>query len=116
MYKALQISPMIPSFDISKTMGFFTDLLGFTIYRNDGHYVILQKDYNTIHLLRAGQDIGEMEFYLEVDDIDQVWINIQDRLDGIKHKAPFEQVYGMKEIHIVVPATNTLLFIGESTK
>lgn len=116
MYKALQISPMIPSFDISKTMGFFTDLLGFTVYRNDGHYAILQIDNHSIHLLWAGQDIGEMEFYLEVDDLDHIWANIKDRLDGIQHKAPFEQAYGMKEIHIVVPATKTLLFIGQSIK
>lgn len=114
MYKAVQLSPMIPSFDISQTIGFFTDLLGFTIYRNDGHYAILEKDNRSIHLLRAGKDIGEMEFYLEVDNVEHIWTTIKDRLEGIKHKPLFEQPYGMREIHLVVPASNTLLFIGQT--
>lgn len=31
---------------------------------------ILYKDNLTIHILRAGSDIGEIEFYFEVDDPD----------------------------------------------
>lgn len=39
-YKALYLSPMIPSFNLSETSGFFKDNL-------------------TIHILPAGQDIGQ---------------------------------------------------------
>ena len=55
-----------------------------------------------------------MEFYLEVDDLDSVWNYIKDNLDGIKFKEPFDQNYGMKEIHLIIPMTKTLLFIGQA--
>ena len=104
---------MIPSLDIAKTVSFFIDLLKFEILRDDKTYVILQKDNLTIHILRAGKDIGEMEFYLEVDDIQSIWNYIKGNLDGIKFKEPFDQAYGMREIHLIIPMTKTLLFIGQ---
>ena len=116
MYKALYLSPMVPSFDIKGTVSFFTIILDFKIARDDNDYSIVYKDNLTVHILRAGKDIGQMEFYLEVDDVDAVWSSIKDKLGGIKVKEPFNQEYGMKEIHISVPHTNTLLFIGQEIK
>jgi hypothetical protein len=113
MYKAKTISPMIPSFDIPKTVSFFTDLLDFKIGRDEKTYVILYKEQATVHILRAGQDIGEMEFYIEVDNVDQVWDEMKDKLDGIKVKEPFDREYGMREIHVIIPQTKTLMFIGQ---
>jgi hypothetical protein len=113
MYTAKHLSPMIPSFDIEKTVSFFMDLLDFEMVRDDKTYVILHKDNLTIHILRAGSDIGEMEFYLEVDDVGKVWSKMKDKLTGIKVKEPFNQEYGMREIHIAIPETKTLLFIGQ---
>ncbi len=113
MYKAKYLSPMIPSFDIQKTVSFFTDLLDFKIGRDDKTYVILYKDNLTIHIMRAGSDVGEMEFYFEVDNLEQVWNNIKDKLDEIKVKEPFDREYGMREVHIIIPETKTLMFIGQ---
>ena len=101
-YKALISSPMIPSYNISITVKFFTELLCFSVLLEHENYVILYKDRAMIHLLRAGNDIGEMEFYLEIDNIDNFWGNIKDRLDGIKAKPPFDQEYGMRELHIIL--------------
>ena len=61
----------------------------------------------------TGSNIGEMEFYFEVDDIENLWANIKDKLDGMKVKEPFNQEYGMKEVHIIIPETKTLMFIGQ---
>ncbi len=116
MYKAQYLSPMIPSFNIEKTVSFFIDLLDFKVGRDDKTYFILYKDNLTIHILRAGSDIGEMEFYLVVDDIEKVWNNMKDKLDGRKVKEPFDREYGMREIHIIVPETKTLMFIGQEIK
>jgi hypothetical protein len=116
MYKALYLSPVIPSFDIRGTVLFFTDILEFKIGRDDNSYVILYKDNLTVHILNAGKDIGQMEFYLEVDDADTVWSSIKDKLEGIKVREPFDREYGMREIHIGIPHTNTLLFIGQEIK
>ena len=116
MYKAKYLSPMIPSFNIEKTVSFFTNLLDFKIGRDEKTYVILYKDHLTVHILRAGTDIGEMEFYFQVDDLDAVWNNMKDKLEGIKVKEPFNQDYGMREAHIIIPETKTLMFIGQEIK
>jgi len=115
MYKALYLSPMIPSYNIQETSKFFKELFSFKAAREEFGYVILYKDQQTIHLLNAG-DIGEMEFYLEVDDLDGLWDTIKDKLDGIKTRAPFDREYGMREFHVIIPHTKTLMFVGQALK
>ena len=113
MYTAKYLSPMIPSYNLEKTVSFFLDLLDFKIGRDDKTYFILYKDNLTVHIQRAGSDIGEMSFYLNVDDIEKVWHGMKDKLGDIKVKEPFDQEYGMREIHVIVPETKTLMFIGQ---
>lgn len=114
MYKALYLSPMVPSYNIKETVRFFGELFNFKIARDENNYAIIYKDNHLIHILNAGTDIGEMEFYLEVDDIDNLWYNIKDKLEGIKVKAPFDREYGMREFHVIVPHTKTLMFVGQA--
>jgi hypothetical protein len=115
MYKALHISPMIPSYNLKETVNFFTDLFGFTPTLNADGYAILFKDNLSIHILPAG-DIGEMEFYLEVEDIDVIWEEIKNKLSDMKVREPFDREYGMREVHIIIPHTKTLLFVGSAIK
>jgi extradiol dioxygenase family protein len=107
---------MIPSYHVEKTVSFFVDLLDFKIGRDEKTYVILYKDQVTVHILRAGINVGEMEFYLEVDDLEKIWHHMKDKLEGIKVKEPFNQEYGMREVHIVIPETKTLMFIGQEIR
>ena len=116
MYTAIHVSPMIPSYDIRKTASFFKELFYFSVLRDEKNYIILSKDRLNIHILNAGQDIGEMEFYLEVEGLDDLWKEIKDKLPGVKVKAPFDREYGMREFHIIVPHTKTLLFVGQPIK
>ena len=116
MYKALYLSPMLPSFNIKETVSFFTNMLDFRIGKDDSAYSIVYKDNLTVHVLRAGKDIGQMEFYLEVDDVDAIWDSIKEKTADLKVRAPFDREYGMREVHVGVPYTNTLLFIGQEIK
>lgn len=116
MYRAFHLSPMIPSCNLAGTATFFKDLLGFKQEMDTPTYAILSKDELTLHLLKAGEDIGEMEFYLEIDSVDALWNSIKDKLEGIKVKEPFDRDYGMREMHIVVPHTQTLLFVGSEIR
>lgn len=116
MYKALFLSPMIPSYDLQETGRFFKDILAFSTLMDTPAYAIYQKDNLTVHLLPAGAAIGQMEFYLEIDDVDGLWNAIKDKLVGLKVKAPFNREYGMREIHIGIPQTNMLLFIGQEIR
>lgn len=113
MYRAKYLSPMIPSYNLEKTTSFFIELLDFKVVMDGKTYFILHKDNLTIHILSAGADIAEMEFYLVVDDIEKVWNNMKGRLDGIKVKEPFDREYGMREVHVIIPETKTLMFIGQ---
>ena len=99
MYKAKHLSPMIPSFNIPETVRFFTDVLSFSVWRDDKTYAILYKEQTTVHILRAGDEIGEMEFYLEVDDIESLWATMKGQVAGLKVKPPFDRDYGMREVH-----------------
>jgi hypothetical protein len=54
-----------------------------------------------------------MEFYLEVDKIESLWEQIKNKVKGLKVRGPFNQEYGMREIHIGIPETNTLLLIRQ---
>ena len=112
-FKAKYLSPMIPSYNIPETVRFFIDVLSFNVGRDDKTYVILYKEQSTVHILMAGDDIGEMEFYLEVDDIESVWNDMKHKLAGLKVKEPFDRDYGMREVHVVIPQTKTLMFIGQ---
>jgi hypothetical protein len=113
MYTAKYLSPMIPSYNLEKTVSFFVDLLHFKVVRDDKAYFILYKDNLTVHIQPAGTDIGEMSFYLVVDDIEKVWQGMKDKLGDVKVREPFDQEYGMREIHIILPETKTLMFIGQ---
>ncbi|MBL7783792.1 MAG: hypothetical protein JNM22_21325 [Saprospiraceae bacterium] len=113
MYKALFLSPMVPSFNLPETGRFFKEILHFSAQMEMETYAIYVKDNLTVHLLPAGPDVGQMEFYLEVDNVDRVWAEIKDKLHGLKVKEPFNQPYRMREIHIGIPQTNTLLYIGQ---
>lgn len=116
MYKALYLSPMIPSYKIRETVDFFKDIFGFSAMMEADNYAVLQKDNLTIHILNAGTEIGEMEFYLHVDDVDGLWDTIRDKVSHTKTRAPFDREYGMREFHIIVPHTKTLLFVGHELK
>lgn len=116
MYRALFLSPMIPSFNIVETADFFKSILGFSSVMHTDTYAVYQKDNLTIHILRAGENIGQMEFYLEVDNVDDLWTAIKDKVKNLKTREPFDRDYGMREIHIGIPQTNTLLFIGQEVK
>lgn len=115
-YKAKYLSPMIPSFNLKETVLFFKEVLGFSPEMDTETYAIYQKDNLTIHIMRAGEDIGQMEFYLEIDDLDGLWIAIKDKVTGLKVREPFDREYGMREVHIEIPQTKTLLFIGQVIK
>lgn len=113
MYQAKFLSPMIPSRNLNVTGEFFTNILGFTAVMDTEKYAIYEKNNLTVHLLPAGEGIGQMEFYLEVDSVDTLWAAIAGKVQHLKHRPPFDREYGMREIHITIPETNTLLFIGQ---
>ncbi|ADE53307.1 hypothetical protein Caka_0281 [Coraliomargarita akajimensis DSM 45221] len=105
---------MVPSRDVAETTAFFTEILKFKVILNSADYCIVGHGEFEIHIQTAEATVGQMSFYMEVDDLDQVWSLIQEVKTDLKLRPPFEQAYGMREIHLQVPATKALLFIGQA--
>lgn len=54
-----------------------------------------------------------MSLYLELENIDSAWSKIEANLTtGMNVREPFTQSYGMKEFHLEIPFTKTLLLGG----
>jgi len=115
MIKSLRISAIIPSTNIDKTKKFLIETLNFenlalTVKNED--YAIVKTADTELHIQSSKSTPNEMSLYLLVENVDNAWENIKNVKD-IKAKAPFIQDYGMKEVHVILPHTNALLFIGE---
>ena len=74
--------------------------------------VVTFGDYE-IHIQQASDEISPMSFYLTVDDLDAVWKCFEGKTNDLNIRPPFTQPYGMKELHVVVPETKSLMFIGQ---
>ncbi len=115
MIKAQRLSAIVPSTDIIKTKKFLIEVLefeGLTLQCPDDHYAIVKTADTELHLQATTGTPNEMSIYMHVESVNNAWEKLKD-LEGIKTKAPFIQDYGMKETHVILPHTNTLLFIGE---
>lgn len=114
MHQFKQISPMIPSEDVVHTRDFLKSTMAFSLVMDDPSYVILEKDNQSVHLCPTGKDYGESSFYILVENIESLWDSIKDKLSNLSVRPLFTQPYGMKEFHIILPATKTLMLVGES--
>jgi len=55
----------------------------------------------------------QQSFYLDVEDVDAVYAQNKERLDGLADgffRAPFNQAYGQREFHVIYQ--NLLVFVG----
>jgi hypothetical protein len=110
------ITPHIPSKNMKESIDFMVETFGFESYNYSDVYSELVSDNNVLGIIQAHGEPNEQSIYLRVNDVDTLWLEIKGNLEKTKHRAPFNQEYGMREIHVVIPETNTLLFIGSSIK
>jgi len=109
-----QITPHIPSEDMNETINFMVDVLGFKSTRHTDFYCELSLGCHVIGVLSSDGEPNQQSIYLRVKDIDILWADIRDKLDTEHQQRPFNRDYGMREIHLIVPGTATLLFVGSA--
>lgn len=107
-----QIIPHIPSEDMDKTINFMVDILGFESARRSDSYCELTMGNHVLGVLSSDGEPNQQSIYLRVKDIDVLWDDIKDKLDDGHQQRPFDRDYGMREVHLIIPGTATLLFIG----
>ena len=110
------ITPHIPSNNMKESISFMVEAFGFESNNHSDVYSELISNNHILGIIQAHGEPNQQSIYLRVNDVDTLWSKIKSKFEKVKHKAPFEQEYGMKEIHVVIPGTNTLLFIGSPIK
>lgn len=114
MYKTLFLSPVIPSTNVAQTVLYFQNVLRFELQHDYGYYAILSSGNLTLHIINAGGEPPQMSVYMEVNDIEELWNMVKDKVNMATTRAPFDQPYMMREVHLTVPFTGTLLMIGQN--
>jgi len=117
-YTARKISPMLAVADMETTLAFYRDILGFTTKMKSTDYSIVERDGQTIHLMKAASEEvmrcvrGHTEIYIEVANIASLWVHVKTFKDRYHIRDLFDRDYGMTEFHIEDP-NGCLVFVGE---
>jgi catechol 2,3-dioxygenase-like lactoylglutathione lyase family enzyme len=117
-YHAIGLSPILPVADLEKSLGFYSDVLGFETKFCADAYAILVHGGASLHLTRAESPSvlkavqGHMSIYLEVDNIESLWAHVSQYKNRYRIRDLFDQEYGMREFHICDP-DGCLIFVGE---
>lgn len=114
MTQLKNVVPHIPSKNMEETANCLDDWFGFKTRKYSDFYTEMVLDGFALGILPAQGEPNEQSLYLCVDNVDKLWEQIGPKLAGTRFKAPFDREYGMREAHIIIPHTNTLLFIGHS--
>jgi len=115
-----QISPMLAVADMSETLGFYSEVLGFSVSMESPEYSIVERNGCTIHFMRAADQSvldavkGHTEIYIRVSDIHSLWGHVQKFQDKYKMRGLLDRDYGMTEFHVSDP-NDCLIFVGEPT-
>jgi catechol 2,3-dioxygenase-like lactoylglutathione lyase family enzyme len=111
--------------DIDKAVWLFTEVLGFTLYFRTTNYAYVQREAAAFRLLENSGDDGAPPgnrrfcYYIDVEDIDAVAEELAPKAallnDGDIH-GPIDQIYGQRELMVVAPDGNLLVFGQDISK
>ena len=117
-YTAKTLSPVLPVEDMSRTIAFYRDVLGFAAMVESTDYTVMTRGGATVHLTKAPSEEvltalrGRVSIYLEVENIADLWTSVSQLKGKYRIRDLFDQPYGMREFHIVDPG-GCLVFVGE---
>ena len=116
-----KITPFVPVSDITQSIAFFEEALGFscTFRASDPDYAFLRRDHVAVRLIAADDELNltgeraQQLIYIDVDDIDGLYSDLKaglDRLPAGRVRPPFDQAYGQRELHVRDPDVTLILF------
>ena len=117
----IRITPFIHVPDIDKAVAFF-EMLGFKTYLQMGTYAYVQRESAGVRLLQNSGDDGappgnrRFAYYIDVEDIEALCRELKPKLDMLPQgdvHGPEDKVYGQRELCILAPDGNLLVF-GQS--
>ncbi len=117
-----QITPFVPCTDLFRQIGFYRDVLGFSLSFQAENYAFLRRDDVAVRLVEVSDHVDlshperEGSFYIDVTGIDALYESLKPALDTLpdgRVRAPFDQPYGQREFH-VIDEDCTLVFFGQA--
>ena len=117
-----QITPFVPCTRLEAQIGFYRDILGFSVSFRADNYAFLRRDAVAIRLIEVDANIvlhhpeREQSFYIDVDGVDALYADMKPALESLpkgRVRAPFDQDYGQREFH-VTDEDCTLVFFGQA--
>ena len=113
----IQVTPFFGVSDMDAATAFYRDVLGFTLYVNEGGYAYLERERVAIRLLalegEVAWKIGSCHAYIDVRSADGTFAEVEDRLAGLPAERwgkPKDQPYGQREWWVRDPDGNLLSF------
>jgi catechol 2,3-dioxygenase-like lactoylglutathione lyase family enzyme len=105
--------------DLQKAVAFFRDILGFKAWLFDSDYAYVQRETAGVRLLQNHGDDGappgnrRFAYYIDVDDVDALYTELKAKLDTLPKgdvHGPADRPYGQRELAILAPDGNLLVF------
>jgi catechol 2,3-dioxygenase-like lactoylglutathione lyase family enzyme len=115
----LRVRPVVHVPDLGRALAFFEGVLGFTTYVRAGNYAYVQRETAAFRILEtsgpAGAPPGNRRFayYVDVEDLDALLAELKPKLDTLPEgdvRGPVEQPYGQRELMVLAPDGNLLVF------
>jgi len=119
--RAKSLSPILPVADMTASIRFYVEVLGFGVALQSDSYSVLVKDSASLHLTKAENEAvlqrtrGHMSIYLEVADIQALWAHVAQYRDWFPIRDLFDREYGMREFHLKDP-NDCLIFVGQNMR
>ena len=117
-----QITPFVPCTSLASQIGFYRDVLGFTVGFQTEDYAFLRRDGVALRLVEVSPSVDlthperEGSCYIDVNGLDALYDTLKPGLENLapgRVRAPFDQDYGQREFH-VKDEDCTLIFFGEA--
>jgi len=119
----IQITPFMHVSNLDDALAFFNDILGFqTLHRHGDGYAYVHREKAGMRIMvsegaktRADATPGNRPFtyYIDVCDVDAMHAELKPRLDTLPPGdvvGPVDQPYGQRELMILAPDGNVLVF------
>jgi catechol 2,3-dioxygenase-like lactoylglutathione lyase family enzyme len=119
MSNFIQITPFMHVPELEPAVAFFTDVLGFETLFRMSDYAYVEREGAGIRILAGqgenGAPPGNRRFcyYVDVRDVDALHAELGPRLDALSPgevHGPVDQSYGQRELMIVAPDGNLIVF------
>lgn len=119
MANFIQITPFIHVPDIEAAIAFFTGILGFEECVRMSDYAYLHRETVGLRLLRNQGEDGappgnrRFAYYVDVRDVEALHAELKPRLDSLPDgdvHGPADKPYGQRELAIVAPDGNLIVF------